>query len=155
MTLYLIFCGIFGVAVGFAASNKGRSGVGYFLLSILISPLLAVLILFLTGDNEPEVEKQKLKNGAYKKCSFCAELVKKEAVVCKHCNRELKTETFNESISNPHAQLQDAIYKKDVNRVKAMLNEGIDLGACDLAFSHEEYAKAYGNNEIRKLLKID
>jgi hypothetical protein len=46
MTLFLLV--YFGclVAVGIAASRRGRNGIGWFLLACLISPLLAWLLLF-------------------------------------------------------------------------------------------------------------
>jgi len=46
---YLIFC----FAVGFIASQRGRSGFGWFLLSVLISPLLAVIIVALIPSRSP------------------------------------------------------------------------------------------------------
>jgi hypothetical protein len=47
-------------AVGSAADNKGRSSVGYFLLSFLVSPLLAIIILGISGDTEDK-RRQKLR----------------------------------------------------------------------------------------------
>jgi hypothetical protein len=70
--------------VGAAANNRGRSGFGWFLLAILISPLLAMILVFILSPSEAG----KLKGGELKKCEKCAELVKKEAVVCKHCGHE-------------------------------------------------------------------
>jgi hypothetical protein len=43
----LLFWLIFAGAVGFIASQRGRSGFGWFLLSAVISPLIAVLVLAL------------------------------------------------------------------------------------------------------------
>jgi hypothetical protein len=40
---YLIFAG----AVGFIASQRGRSGAGWFVLAIVISPIIAVIVLAL------------------------------------------------------------------------------------------------------------
>src|SRR4051812_24078098 len=42
-----LFWIIFAAAAGFIASQRGRSGVGWFLLSIVISPLIAVIIVAL------------------------------------------------------------------------------------------------------------
>jgi hypothetical protein len=44
---------IFAFAVGFIASQRGRSGFGWFLLAILISPLIAVIILALIPSHTP------------------------------------------------------------------------------------------------------
>jgi uncharacterized membrane protein YhdT len=46
---YLIFC----IVVSFIASQRGRSGFGWFLLSLLISPVLAVIIVALIPSLSP------------------------------------------------------------------------------------------------------
>jgi hypothetical protein len=47
-------------AVGSAADNKGRSSASYFLLSFFVSPLLAIIILGISGDTEDK-RRQKLR----------------------------------------------------------------------------------------------
>jgi hypothetical protein len=49
MELLLLWL-VFAIVVGYAASTKGRSGVGWFLLAVLISPLIAVIFLLLAGN---------------------------------------------------------------------------------------------------------
>jgi hypothetical protein len=44
MVLFALWL-VFAVVVGVAADHRGRSGFGWFLLSVFISPLLAVLFL--------------------------------------------------------------------------------------------------------------
>jgi len=52
--LYIIFC----IIVGSAASNRGRSGFGYFILSLIISPLITFIILLVLGENKNIREKR-------------------------------------------------------------------------------------------------
>lgn len=68
----------FSVLIGKFALNKDRSFFGWFLLSCVISPLLAGLILL------------SLKHNNLKKCPKCAEEVKNDAVKCKHCSHEFE-----------------------------------------------------------------
>jgi hypothetical protein len=46
--LYFIFC----IIVGSAASNRGRFGFGYFILSLIISPLITFIIVLALGEND-------------------------------------------------------------------------------------------------------
>src|SRR5574340_1276946 len=80
-----LVCGIITAAIG---SNKGRSGCGWFIVGILLGPLGIILALVMS-PNVAQVEQQSLKSGESRKCPYCAELVKREAIVCKHCGRDL------------------------------------------------------------------
>jgi len=75
-TVFIIglICAIIGSIV---AKNKGRSAVGWFLLCGFLCPLLLVLLAL------PPLHS---KTGE-RKCPFCAEWIKSEAKVCKHCGR--------------------------------------------------------------------
>lgn len=91
LLFWLVFCGI-AAAI---ASNKGRSAVGFFVLSIFISPLLGILIALVSQPNTEAVESKKLSAGDARKCPFCAELIKAEATVCRYCGREMPWKTVS------------------------------------------------------------
>lgn len=83
---------VFAIVVGVVASSRGRSGFLWFLLAILISPLLSI-ILVLALNNKAHEKLAEIQNqnliSTHVKCPDCAELVKKEARVCKHCSCKL------------------------------------------------------------------
>ncbi len=77
----------FSVAVGMIASNKGRSGFGWFVLAMLISPLIAGIFVLIVpnlkraaGEPTPET---------HVRCPDCREFVLRDARVCKHCGCKL------------------------------------------------------------------
>ena len=69
-------------AVG--ANSKNRDVLGWLFLGILfgIFALAAVLIL-------PALPASEMAPDNTRNCPYCAELVKKEAVICKHCGKEI------------------------------------------------------------------
>lgn len=77
---------IFAIVVGFGASGRGRSGFGWFLLALLISPLLAFILLVLLPARSTEARPSPR---THVKCPDCRELILRDARVCKHCGCKL------------------------------------------------------------------
>jgi hypothetical protein len=76
----LIFWPLLGVLIGLAAARKkGFSQVGGAIGGALLGPL-AFLMFAVSGVSRGERNK---------KCPHCAEWIKEEAKVCKHCGRDL------------------------------------------------------------------
>ena len=78
----LLFWAAFGGVIGYAAAERrGFSTVAGILGGVILGPLLAWLLFFVSGV---------ARAGEQRKCSFCAEHVKREALVCKHCGRDIQ-----------------------------------------------------------------
>ncbi len=77
----------FSVVVGVLASSRGRSGFGWFLLSCLISPLLAGLLVAVLPSAKADAELPSDKT--HVRCTACAEFVLPMATKCKHCGADL------------------------------------------------------------------
>ena len=76
----LLFWPILGALIGVAAAQrKGFNLAGGILGGLLLGPL-AVLMFFVSGVTRSDSRR---------KCPFCAEWIKEEAVVCPHCRRDL------------------------------------------------------------------
>lgn len=88
---WLFFWFVASIVIAVGASSRGRSGFGWFVLSLAISPILSLVALALTPNL---AEKSASTNNSptpdtHVKCPDCAELVLKEARVCKHCGCRL------------------------------------------------------------------
>jgi hypothetical protein len=74
----------FAAAVGAYGSSKGRSGFGWFLLSVVISPLLGFIFCAIADDLKHPKEVAPTPE-THVKCPDCRELVLHDARKCKHC----------------------------------------------------------------------
>ena len=87
--MFFLFWFLFSVAVGILASNRGRSGFGWFLLSIVISPLVAGIFVAVSKNLATASGASSPSEETHIKCPACAELVLPEANKCKHCGTDL------------------------------------------------------------------
>jgi len=85
MWTYLIVAIIVGITGAIVASNKGRNGVGWFVLCFLIP--IAILPLLALESAKTSNEKHR-RDGRYP-CPRCAEWIMRAAVICPHCDTEL------------------------------------------------------------------
>jgi len=86
--LWFIFAGV----AALIATNKGRSGIGFFALSVVLSPLVGIIIALCVNPDTAAQESSKLATGNNRKCPFCAEIVKADAIVCRYCKHDLPVE---------------------------------------------------------------
>lgn len=77
----LLFWLVFSILVGVYADKKGRSGIGFFFLALILSPLVGFIVAALSDTKNEKVAQQ----SGIKKCPDCAEYVQADARVCRFC----------------------------------------------------------------------
>ncbi len=88
MEWLIVWIGL-SIVAGVIAGNKGRSGIGFFFLALLLSPLIGIIAALVARPDVKNVENEQIASGCNKKCPYCAELIKTEAVVCRYCGKDV------------------------------------------------------------------
>lgn len=91
-----LFWIIFSILAGVIANSKGRSGFGFFLLSVFLSPLIGIVCALIAQKHEPQKQLYR--------CPDCKETIMKDAIVCKHCGLRFDSERDTQSAAPSDAQ---------------------------------------------------
>lgn len=79
----MFFAIILGLIPAFIAKSKGRSFPLWYIYGVAIFIVALIHSIVIKKNDTAFVDEGMLK------CPYCAEFVKKEAKVCRYCNREL------------------------------------------------------------------
>lgn len=88
--MLIAFWLVCALAAGIVASSKGRSGFGWFLLSLLLFGILGLLIVGFMPSLKRAPALAALNDGQERApCPACRELIVKGATLCRFCGTEI------------------------------------------------------------------
>lgn len=112
-----LFWALLAIIIGIIANARGRSGIAWFVIALLISPLIAVVILAMVPSKSKPAEPTPTPAQAAeparktKRCPQCAEDIMFEALRCKHCGAEIPPEPVR-----PPETTEDAIARFGIRK---------------------------------------
>lgn len=132
MSIAIYFWLAFGVITAVVAFNKGRSVVGWFVIGALFGPFGLLASVFVSTEVKA-LEERKVGSGELKKCPDCAELVKAEAKVCKHCGAKFEVDANSTTATEAKAEqenpfaLHEAVWDGNWATAKRLLAQGASI----------------------------
>lgn len=114
----IFFIWIFlSIVAGVIASKKGRSGWGFFWLSIFLSPLVGIVCAALASPDRVKMEKAQLSDPSYRQCPYCKEVIRRDASRCRHCHADIGVKIEQKS----HTDFSSATTNASGERVEPVL----------------------------------
>ena len=95
---------LFGLLAGAIGASRNVGFLFHAMIGFMFGPI-GVLTALLFKPTEDDTYKRKGESSGLVKCPFCAELVKAEAKVCKHCHSDLSSSSTSEKTKSTGSEI--------------------------------------------------
>ncbi|HAT7506960.1 TPA: zinc ribbon domain-containing protein [Citrobacter braakii] len=148
---FFIIAAFLGLIPAAIAKSKGRSFGAWWLYGCLLF-IVAIIHVLLISGNARDIEERQITENDMRRCPYCAELVKKEAIKCKHCGSDLlKTKSLPSEllIASRYYTVEDGI--PELNR-GAVADLACGIFSCANGLEGDELIKKH-DNQIKSIAK--
>ena len=105
---YLVVWVGFSIVAAMWADHKGRDGMGYFFLSLFLSPLVGLIAAGVAKETETKRQQRVKQSSMTRICPQCLEMVPRGAVKCRNCGASLRDYVAGPASAPPRPQTRAA-----------------------------------------------